>query len=56
MSLKNVKGDEIYPCAKFRVNFINSARNIANKPFSLKKVAGPGLNYKRLENIPQILN
>ena len=56
MSHKNVKGDEIYPYAEFRFNFINSARNIANKPFSLKKVAGTGLNYKPLENISQILN
>ena len=38
LSLKNVKDGEIYPCAKFRFNFVIVVRNIAKQHFSLKKV------------------
>ena len=41
LSLKNVKGSEICPCAKFRFNYIFVARNIANKHFPWKKPAWP---------------
>ena len=45
ISLKNVKGGEICPCAKFRFNVIIVARNNANKYFSLKKAPDPGLEH-----------
>ena len=56
LPLKNVKDGEICPCAKFRLNVIIVARNIANKHFSLKKAPDPGLklNTLRISNLARV--
>ena len=44
--LGTVKSD---PCAKFRLNVIIVATNIASKHFSLKKAPGPGLKHLEMQ-------
>ena len=59
LSVKNIKGGEICPYAKFRFNFIIVARNITDKHFSsgqknktttTKTRPDPGLKYLELKN------
>ena len=47
--LKNVREVKSDPCAKFCLNVIIVATNIASKHFSLKKAPGPGLKHLEMQ-------